>query len=222
MLSADVCQLFPSKMLLQPFPAGLAEPCSWTCPSWRRSLRPGLHPSSPLPLTHPPLLSSLLPTLLAGVLPSFSSLSLHLRSSLRPSTSLARTPVATLKTAVAMVTAVCCGNVKEPNPPRINSPLLFLSLQTPHLPHPVAVFVVLRGDDASPRTRPSSPSRNGRCCSSDAATAEPKRCASAAKHAQPSAAGSAVQAQSLQRFPASTFLLSFVFCLVWIVFLLPP
>lgn len=49
------------------------------------------------------------------------SLSPHLLSSLHPSTSLSHTLVATLKTVVAMVTAMCCGNVKEPNPPRITS-----------------------------------------------------------------------------------------------------
>ncbi len=49
------------------------------------------------------------------------SLSLRLSSSLRPSTSLSHTLVATLKTAVTMVTAMCCGNVKELNPPRITS-----------------------------------------------------------------------------------------------------
>ena len=41
----------------------------------------------------------------------------HLSLSLSPS----HTPVATLKTVVTMVTAMCCGNVKEPNPPRITS-----------------------------------------------------------------------------------------------------
>lgn len=51
----------------------------------------------------------------------FLSLSPCLSSSLRPSTSLSHTLVATLKTVVTMVTAMCCGNVKEPNPPRITS-----------------------------------------------------------------------------------------------------
>ena len=41
----------------------------------------------------------------------------HISLSLSPS----HTPVATLKTVVTMVTAMCCGNVKEPNPPRITS-----------------------------------------------------------------------------------------------------
>lgn len=38
-----------------------------------------------------------------------------------PHLSLSHTLVATLKTVVTMVTAMCCGNVKEPNPPRMTS-----------------------------------------------------------------------------------------------------
>lgn len=51
----------------------------------------------------------------------FLSPSRCLSSLLRPSTSLSHTLAATLKTVVTMVTAMCCGNVKEPNPPRITS-----------------------------------------------------------------------------------------------------
>ena len=57
----------------------------------------------------------------------FFCLSPHLLFSLRPCTSLSHTLVATLKTVVAMVTAMCCGNVKEPKPPGIAS--LFISLK---------------------------------------------------------------------------------------------
>lgn len=48
-------------------------------------------------------------------------LPLFFSSSIRPSTSLSQTLVATLKTVVTMVTAMCCGNVKELFPPRITS-----------------------------------------------------------------------------------------------------
>ncbi len=51
----------------------------------------------------------------------FLFLSPCLSSSLRPSTSLSHTLVATLKTVVTMVTAMCCGNVKELNTPKITS-----------------------------------------------------------------------------------------------------
>lgn len=53
----------------------------------------------------------------------------HLLSSHRPPShiSLSHILVATLKTVVAMATAMCCGNVKESNPPRITS--LFLTLK---------------------------------------------------------------------------------------------
>lgn len=59
---------------------------------------------------------ALSPTFLTRILSCFCP-----SSSLRPSTSRSHTLVATLKTVVAMVTAMCCGNVKEPNPPRITS-----------------------------------------------------------------------------------------------------
>lgn len=55
--------------------------------------------------------------LLSRLRPFFWGLS----SSIRPSTSLSHTLVATLKTVVTMVTAMCCGNVKELHPPRITS-----------------------------------------------------------------------------------------------------
>lgn len=55
--------------------------------------------------------------LLASFLVSLSPPVSHLHSA----TSLSHTLVATLKTEVAMVTTMCCGNVKELNPPRITS-----------------------------------------------------------------------------------------------------
>lgn len=71
-------------------------------------------------LTLPPVVF-LTHCLLLFHLHPFLCLSPHLLSSLHPSTSLSHTLVATLKTVVTMVTAMCCGNVKEPNPPRITS-----------------------------------------------------------------------------------------------------
>lgn len=148
MLSADVCHLSLSEMLLQCFPAGLAQAYSWTSLLWsdtvaRLQLLSGylslcffvsfsvfsvllfivllsylsfISASLTLPpivfLTHYLPLSRLHP---------FLFLSPCLSSSLRPSTSLSHTLVATLKTVVTMVTAMCCGNVKELNPPRITS-----------------------------------------------------------------------------------------------------
>lgn len=150
MLSADACHLSLSEMLLQCFPAGLAQAYSWTSLLWsntvaRLQLLNGypslcffvslsvsqfcsvsLHRSPVLPfflflplslspivfLTHLFLLPRLHP---------FLSLSPCLPSSLRPYTSLSHTLVATLKTVVTMVTAMCCGNVKDLNPPRITS-----------------------------------------------------------------------------------------------------
>lgn len=74
--------------------------------------------SAPLTL---PLIVFLTHYLLLSHLHPFLFLSPCLSSSLRPSTSLSHTLVATLKTVVTMVTAMCCGNVKELNPPRITS-----------------------------------------------------------------------------------------------------
>lgn len=154
MLSADVCHLSLSKMLLQCFPAGLAQAYSWTSLLWsdtvaRLQLLCGyLSVCSSLPhfllIALPsgpsfrPLPLSLFPRCISYTLPptfhlhpflSLSlSISISLLSSLRPSTILSHTLVATLKTVVTMVTAMCCGNVKELNSPRITS--LFKSLNS--------------------------------------------------------------------------------------------
>lgn len=151
MLSADVCHLSLSEMLLQCFPAGLAQAYSWTSLLWsdtvaRLQLLSGylssvflclapcfslFAPSLPIALPSclsfisaslalPPIVFRTHYLLLSRSHP-FLFLSPRLSSSLRPSTSLSHTLVATLKTAVTMVTAMCCGNVKELNPPRITS-----------------------------------------------------------------------------------------------------
>lgn len=146
MLSADACHLSLSEMLLQCFPAGLAQAYSWTSLLWSNtvarlqllngypslcfalflSFALSLFITLPCYLSFYFCLSLFLPLYFLHICSYFlacilSCLSLRLPSSLRPYTSLSHTLVATLKTVVTMVTAMCCGNVKDLNPPRITS-----------------------------------------------------------------------------------------------------